>query len=276
MENAIALVNYDDLNNGQSVTFPNSSSQGNVEKANQTSGASQWSHATPTNNWGGITNIAADGGTDPRSIAYMAWNYSLPNRFFHDYIYNRFQEGVQVGKSLTHDDVVIRATTIMARALEQYTEPVSATINGGAHSVIVSGVWSANDPQASYWGAIQGLVYRDPEGDAFNTSRQEIEFSTWQHGGYWSFNTTYSLWSFDYGDLNSLDDGLNYNFDPEPMVGPYNIPYYYDQNHVKHYTDYHWYFSLTWIQRDNNYTNGQYSPDWAYNAFTGQKMTSTH
>ncbi|MEO7003123.1 MAG: hypothetical protein ABI068_15005 [Ktedonobacterales bacterium] len=222
VENAIALVNYDDLNNGQSVTFPNSSSQGNVEKANQTSGSSQWGHA-PSNSWAGITNIAHDTGTDPRSIAYMAWNYSLPNRFFHDYIYNRWQEGLNVGKTFNQSDVVTRATTIMARALEQYTEPVSATINGGLHSVIVSGVWSANDPQASYWGAIQGLVYRDPEGDAFNTSRQEIEFSTWVNGGYWSFNTTYSLWSLGYGDLNSLYDYKNTN-DPEPMVGPYTPP----------------------------------------------------
>lgn len=264
VENAIALVNYDDLNNGQSVTFPDSSSQTNVEHANQTSGASQWGHATPTNQWAGITNIAPDLGTDPRSIAYMTWNYSLNNRFFHDYIYRSLFDGTIALATFQQSDIALRATTLMARALEQYTEPVSATINGGAHSVVVSGVWSSNDPQANFWGGIQGIVYRDPEGDAFNTSRQEINYSTWAQGGYWSFNTTYSLWSLDYGDKNSLHDYAN-TFDPEPTVGPYTP----GPN-----GSYHWYNGLTWIQRDNNYTNGQWSPDWSYDSVNGQKMTN--
>lgn len=263
VENAIALVNYDDVNNGQNLTFNSLSSQDSLEAANQTSGQSQWGHATPTNHWGGITNIAPDYGTDPRSIAYMTWNYSLNNRFFHDYIY-RWQFYYNPRSPAPPFALQVQeATTGVARALEEWGEPVSVTINGGLHSVVVGGIWSGNDPATNYPADIQGLVYRDPEGGA-SIDRVELNYSYWL-SGYKTVFGVYSLWSLYYGDVSTPGDGQNFK-DPEPTVGPY-IPDSFYQAHPEH-----WYDGFTWIQRDDNYSNGQYSPDWSYTSPGNQQM----
>lgn len=266
VENAIALVNYDDLNSGdQNFPLNNSGSQDQLESANQTSGQSQWGHAVPTNHWGGITNIAPDYGTDPRSIAYMMWQNSLNNRFFHDYIYRwQFAHNPR-NPQPAFSTQVQEATTGVARALEAWTEPVSVTVNGGLHSVVVSGLWSSNDPATNYPAAIQGLVYRDPEGDSV-TSRVEIDYSTWLNGNFASPFGLYSLWSLYYGDRYTVNDRLN-GFDPEPSVGSY-VP------NVNSYKE-HWEGGFTWIQRDFNFHNGQYLPDWSYSSPIDQQMLTS-
>ena len=86
VETAIAMVNYDDAVHGVGMRFAGRGAQSSVASANQRSGASRWGYATPTNPYGGITDIAPDFGTDPRSIAYMAYNYTPNNTFYHDYI----------------------------------------------------------------------------------------------------------------------------------------------------------------------------------------------
>jgi hypothetical protein len=259
VENAIGLVNYDDLVSGHGAAFTSLSAQGAVEAANQKSGQSQWGHATPTNQWGGITNIAPDLGTDPRSIAFMTWNYSVSNRFFHDYIYNWTMD--TNGSQLSFTQQVANATTKVGVALEAWSEPVSVTINGGLHSVLVTGLWSGNDPATHYPAQIQGLVYRDPEGN-YSSSRQEIDYSVWLNGHYYNQFGTYSLWSLYYGDRYKPGDQLNTG-DPEPTVGPYKPGVKYR---------WHWFHGFTWIRRDTNSINGQWSPDWAYNAVTGAKL----
>lgn len=264
VENAIAMANYDSINKGQTQPFTNSSAQTTVEHNNQTqtSGESQWGYATPKNTWAGYTNIAPDGGTDPRSVAYMAWNYTIANTFYHDYIYRwTFAHAGQIPPPFSQQ--VLEATTKLGVALEQYSEPVSVAINGGMHLVLVTGLWSATDPMTSFPAQIQGLVYRDPEGD-YSSDREEIDYSVWAGGNYGSglgnqFGT-YSLWSLYYGDKYAVGDGLN-TFDPEPSVGPYAGA-----------GKKHWYGGFTWIRLDNNYTNGQWSPDWAYNSINGQQI----
>lgn len=272
IESAIAVANYDSLNKGQPQPFTDSSAQYTVQNNNDTllGGESQWGYAQPTNQWGGYTNIAADFGTDPRSVAYMQWNYTINNTFYHDYLY---RPDLEVGSQsyitwlaehfgAQQED----ATTKLAVALEAYSEPVSVPINGGLHIVVVSGLWSGNDPMTNFPAAIQGLVYRDPEGDLDpgSLARQEIDYSVWASGNYSNPFGVYSLWSLYYGDLNSRGDHLNSN-DPEPNVGPYapNSSY-----------PYHWYNGWDWIRLDNNYSNGQWSPDWAYDSITGAQMTT--
>lgn len=258
VENAIALVNYDNLYMGQSLAFNSSSSQTQVESANQSQGASQWGYATGNylwpdgiyraeNQWAGITNISPDYGTDPRSIAYMAWNYSLNNTFFHNYIY-QWEYSHSPNNQPSFAQQVQEATTGIARALEDYTVPVSTEINAGEHSVVVSGVWSANDPDQNWPAQIQGLVFRDPEGNSV-TNRNEINFSQWLDGNYTpASGGLYSLYSVSYGNPD----------DPEPSVGPYTPNPSLNQAH--------WDYGFNWIQIDENYTNGQYSPDWAYSS----------
>ena len=261
------MINYDDNNKGQPMAFTNSSAQTTVESnnRNQSSGASQWGYASPRNNWAGYTNIANDFGTDPRSVEYMAWNYTIANTFYHNYLYRvDLDVPPPPGVVYSFSDQQLHAMTLLAMALEAYNEPVGVPINGGQHIVGVTGVWSGNDPATNYPAQIQGLVYRDPEGDV-NSSRQEIDYSVWASGNYGNPFGTYSLWSLYYGDLNHVGDSQNTTDDPEPIVGPY-APH--------RFFPYHWYHGFNWIRLDNNYSNGQWALDWAYNAESGAKMTT--
>jgi len=260
VETAEAAVNYNDQVQGVALRFTSTTDQQTVATANQTSGASQWGHATPTNVAGGITNIAPDFGTDPRSVAYMTWNYTPSNTFFHDYLYRwQFANATQPSFSTQ----VQQATTNVGRALETWHEPVQVMINGGLHIVLVSGIYSYTDPATSYPATISSVVYRDPMA-APSVSRFEVDFATWSSGHYATPFGTYSLWSLYYGDKTSVGDGQNAN-DPEPSVGIYTpVP---ATNPV------HWFRGFTWIQRDTHFANGSYNPDFAFTS-TDQQMSA--
>lgn len=259
IETAEAAVNYDDEVHGVARLYTSTTNQVTLARANQTTGRSQWGYATPVNAYAGITNIAPDFGTDPRSIAYMTWNATPVNVYIHDYIY-RWQFANRTPPSFAVQ--VKQATTNVARALETWHEPVNVAINGGLHSVLVTAVFSLSDPATSYPASITSVVYRDPESSA-STSRFEVDFATWANGNYATPHGIYSLWSLYYGDKWTRGDRKNTS-DPEPSVGPYRPT---ANNPV------HWYGGVTWIQRDNNYANGAYSPDYAYSS-TGVKLTS--
>lgn len=247
----IALINYLYLQYGHPLKFWNSGGQTTIEKNNQTAGASQWGHATPTNAWGGITNIAPDFGTDPRSVAYDVKHYAWSSIYVHNAIY-RWQFAHTTAPSFWTQ--AKEATTLLARSLEIYHAPVITFINGGMHSVIVTGIWSSNNPKYYFPAGIRGLVYRDSEGNS-TTSRQEISLYTWIAGNYANPWGVYSLWSRYYGDRYKLGDMKN-TYDPEPTVGPYKPSSTYLH---------HWYLSFTWVARDGDSTD---SVDWAINAYT--------
>ncbi len=264
IEAAIAVVNYDNLNSGYARSFTSRSYQDVLATRNGNAwwssdmlgGQSQWTdaqgrhYATPTNYWGGKTNIAPDYGTDPRSVAWLTWYNSLNNRFFHDHIYSKDQDQ----GTLTRQDQVNHATTLMGRALADWSEPVIAFINGGLHAVVVTGLWSGNNIYNNYPAQIQGLVYRDPDGG----NREELDYSYWRDGHYTGANGfSYSLWAEFYGDLPyQPGHGGNTN-DPEPTIGPY-VP------GVRYPT--HWWKNLNWVQRDNNWDGTKWNPDFAYTA----------
>ena len=256
---AIAAVNYDDLVHGVAMRFTSRSAQTTLAAANQTKGASRWGYATPVNRYAGITNIAPDYGTDPRSIAYMTYDYTPLNTFFHNYIYRwQFSNSTQPSFSTQ----ALQATTNVARALKAWHEPVNVTINGGAHSVLVSGIYSYNDPSAYYPAQIASVVFRDPMFSP-SVSRFQVDISTWISGGLSTPAGVYSLWSLYYGDRYARGDGRN-TYDPEPTVGIYKPTSVHPI---------HWYRGFAWIQRDGNYANGTYSPDFAFSS-RGALLTS--
>ncbi len=255
---SIALLNYEDLQHSRARMFPNGAGQATVEKNNQTAGASQWGNATPINAWGGITNIAPDFGTDPRSVAYDVKQYAWSTLYIHDSIY-RWQFAHTTAPAFATQ--AKEATTLLARALKIAVAPAIAFINGGVHSVIVTGVWSSNNPNTYFPAGIRGLVYRDPEGNS-TTSRQEIQYNAWIGGNYASPWGVYSLWSRYYGDRSAVGDMLN-TYDPEPTVGPYT-PTATDPHH--------WYLGFTWVARDLDATD---KVDWAINAYTNKVIKPT-
>lgn len=250
IETAEAAVNYNDEVRGVGMRFRSTADQRTVAQNNQATGASQWGYPTPINAYGGKTNISRDFGTDPRSIAYMTWNYTPNNTFYHDYIYRwQFSNSSQP----SYYTQVLQATTSMARSLATWHEPLTAQINGGLHSVLVTGVYSYNDPRYAYPAQLTSVVYRDPMA-YYTVSRFEVSIGTWAGGHFSTPYGVYSLWSQYYG----------YASDPEPAVGIY-VP---NASHPVH-----WYHGFTWIARDNNWANGTWNPDWAYTS-TGAKMTA--
>jgi hypothetical protein len=244
---ALAAVNFDDHTQGFNMRFTSRSAQITVARANQSAGKSHWGYAKPTNVVAGITNIAPDFGTDPRSIAYMTKHYAPANTYFHDHIY-RWQFANSTQPSFTTQ--VSEATTNVAQALETWHEPVNVTINGGLHSVLVTGITSLTDPATTYPAQIVSIVYRDPMA-APSISSFEVDFATWAGGHFSTPAGVYSLWSLYYGDVSRPGDGRNGN-DPEPTVGAYKPT----TSHPVH-----WYRGFTWIQRDSHANT---SADYAY------------
>lgn len=243
VENAQALVNYDDELAGVGMHFASQNDQYTTASNNYAASArSQWGYVLASgNNVAGESNISYDFGTDPRSIANMAYTYSINNRWFHDEIY-RWQFDNRSQPSFNTQ--VQQATTWVAYALEQWSEPVSVTINAGQHSVIVSGVYSNTDPMNTFPAAIVAVVFRDP----MDNNRYAVDFPTWESGNFSVSSGVYSLWSLYYGPAQN-------NGDPEPAIGWYAPNGTYPE---------HWFGGFTWIQRDGNYNNGQWSPDLAF------------
>jgi hypothetical protein len=144
----------------------------------------------------------------------------------------------------SYSQQVLEATTIMGSQLETYGEPLSVAINAGLHSILVTGVYSTNEPSAYLPADITGVTYRDPQ----DASVWTVDIGTWTHG----IPGGYSLWSQFYGN----------NQDPEPAIGIYK-----PANGQTH-----WFGGFNWISRDGN--TEFISPDWAYNAFPGTRMTA--
>lgn len=259
---AMAMVNYYDETHNLPMRFTSRNDQAAIAMANQTSGASQWGYATSstlsggvnpgTNAFGGITNIAPDFGTDPRSIAYVAATYAPSGTPYHDYIY-RWQFANQTAPSFSTQ--VAQATTSLARSLATWHEPISVTINSGKHSVLVTGISTSSDAAKTYPASITSVVFSDPM-SAPKVSRFQVPFATWAGGHFATPSGIYGLWSAYYSS----------SLDPEPTVGPYTPTVDAPE---------HWYGGFTWIQLDSNTDKDgkAISPDFAYTS-TGDLMTA--
>lgn len=268
---AAAFTNYTYLMNGHPLRFTSTQSQADIESDNQRWGASQWGNATPINAVAGITNIAPDFGNDPRSAAYMSETYNLSNVVVHNYLYRwQFAHTTQPAYSTQ----VLEATTLLARALQITQAPVIATINGGLHAVLVTGVYSTTSPATNFPANITGLVYRDPEGNV-NNSRIEVSISAWTGGHFSTPWGVYSMWSLYYGDRSAVGDKRNTS-DPEPTVGIYT---------PTATSPVHWYLGFDWVQVDipyripmvqpgNPYLSQRRNPDLAFDAVKNAIMIS--
>jgi hypothetical protein len=253
----MAVVNYIDEEDHLAMRFTSPANQYAIAKANQTAGASQWGYAKPITVSAGITNIAPDHGVDPRGAAYMQWHYAPPGTIFHDYIYRwTFHYSTEP----SYHWQTMQATTSLFRDWLSNSEPMSVIVNGGEHSVIVSGGWSTNSIATNYPANIQGVIVRDPE-FAPSISRFEVDFDQWSNHGATFGSSYYTLWARYYGQNVNLSRNTD---DPEPTVGIYRPTAAHPD---------HWFQGFTWIRRDKNTANGTASPDWAYTD-TGVLLTA--
>jgi hypothetical protein len=205
--------------------------------------SSPWGHGS-----GGYvySDIAADGGTDPHSIAYGAWYDTPPSTqnqpyWFHNWIYRTsnttatYDFGTDFGKNtVSHND------------------PISVTIDGGFHSFVVDGVWASSDP--SYPGAtISAIDTWDPW---LNHANQSVD------GTHPYNHTENQVWSLTDWTSNRVMWGQGYNthngFDPDPDTSNH----YYVPPFNNYGVPYHWNTYFVTIEQDRINTNST-SADYA-------------
>lgn len=183
---------------------------------NSSAAESPWGYSK----YGGAFNadIAADGGTDPRSISWGLYTITPNNYFYHNYIYTG---NYPTGNSVDH------ATRNFASDFGSYglNNPISVTVNGGMHSVVVSGVQADGDPSANPNDVtLHAILVWDPW------------YGNTKFGGPTTYNTT-GVWQWwNIGDWEGTTGvtkwwGQTYNthngYDPDPYTTPgfyYNVP----------------------------------------------------
>jgi hypothetical protein len=254
---AMGVVNYIDEEDHVKLRFTSRNDQKTIATADQKSGASQWGYAKPINVSAGITNIAPDRGIDPRSAAYIQERYAPTGTIFHNYIYRWQFHYPQAPKYRWQ---AWQATTSLFRAWLSYAEPMSVIINGGEHSVLVSGGWTTAPADKYYPVNVTGVIIRDPE-FAGTVSRFEVDNDAWTNHGTDFGAGYYTLWSRFYGQ--NANHSVNHD-DPEPTVGIYA---------PRAKTPDHWYQGFSWIRRDANSANGLSNPDWAFTDL-GKELTA--
>lgn len=156
-------------------------------------------------------DISADGGTDPHAIAVGAYQNTPPGYYFHNWIYRTD------ATTATYD---FGSDFGPANGLN---DPISVTINGGAHSFVIDGVWASRDPSDPRYSAT--IYYIDTWDPWLNGINQAFD-------GHYYYNTTQNeAWSLS--DWTSLSKfwGQGYNpyntYDPEPNTtgsNYYNSP----------------------------------------------------
>jgi hypothetical protein len=242
------VVNYTyQLASGNANYFPFDAGgqQQIVNDLNSSAGVSQWGTAPPTSQGPGFkADIAADGGTDPRSIAWGILYESVAGQYLHvarpGYVAPKWAVRTYSYHNVIYHGDVQHAVGGLARALERFQLPISVTMAHGLHSDVVSGVYSNNDPIASYPADVDAVNTWDPAVGTATGGYQQSRMVTWSN---YTFNTDPNMWGTRY-DING-------GYDPDPSVGIYT-----PTNAYPH----HWITFLTDIEPD---TQINLSPDFA-------------
>lgn len=197
---------------------------------NKSIALSQW--GVP--NWNGIgpgfqADIARDGGTDPRSIAWAALYESAAGDYLHQhrpgYLAPRWATRAYSIHNVIYHGGETQALTGLARMLETYHLPVSITMAHGLHSDIVSGLYSTNDPNSSGTAAVTAINVWDPGVGSPSGGYQSAREVTWDA---YSFNNSPDMWGTTYQS--------NSGYDPDPAVGPYTPNGQYPTHWINNYT----------------------------------------
>lgn len=235
---------------------PTYKTQESVASLLNSSGAvSPWGQAQPGDGGPGPAfkaDIAADGGTDPRSLSWAAYTVTPGGYYFHNWIYAT-GANFPGNQTATYD---FGADFGPYRGLN---DPISVTIKYGKHSFLIGGVWASSDPSAG-GETIYDIDTWDPW---LNRSDQAFDghkyYNQYQNED-WSLSDWLGLnggpqfmWSYAYATSNG--------YDPEPSTGYSGFPYY--QPPFTNGQNWHW--NGTWVTIEQDLvTRCNGSPDIAY------------
>ncbi len=136
-------------------------------------------------------DIASDGGTDPRSIAWGIYYESIVGAYWRHVPPGPFQrriaEPVYAFHNVIYHNSVTNAAAGMGRTLERFHQPLSVTIAHGLHSDVVSGVYAQTDPITTYPNSnVNAVNAWDPGVGTSSGGYQSAREVTWDNH---TFNT---------------------------------------------------------------------------------------
>jgi len=212
---AVANYTYQMQSEGSYFPFHAGGQQQIAADLNSAASVSQW--GTPSYNGVGpgfAADIARDFGTDPRSIAWGIWYESLAGRLARLYQPGSLSRRVAQLPYTYHNVIYHQPANLavggMARALVRSGQPIIVTTAHGLHTVVVSGVWSTNDPVTAYPANVTAVNVWDPAVGAPGGGYQSSRLVTWAN---YTFNSDANAWGSAYS--------ANGDFDPDPAVGIY-------------------------------------------------------
>src|SRR5947209_572608 len=233
--NIQAIIRYDYQKAGQTPPVYHQSTI--ADQLNLPYAVSPW--GTPS---GSVfqADISLDGGTDPRSITWGAYVLTPASYIYHNYIYSNSNSAATYSFAVDFGSHVAQQPNI----------PISVTIDQGAHSFIVSGVYASSDPSVSSSATIYDIVTWDPWlgpnnnpppgfGKIYNTTQNQIwSLTDWLGNQENTNGHLWYLWSKPYSNI------ANGGFDPEPSAprNYYNPPFPTGQK--KHWAGY--YVTIEW------------------------------
>ncbi|WIG60803.1 MAG: hypothetical protein OJF49_003551 [Ktedonobacterales bacterium] len=220
-------------NNQNNIPFNSGGQQRIANDLNSALATSIW--GTPA--WNGIgpgfnADIANDGGTDPRG---MAWGIEYESaygwywRFLHNGGDPKLALHVPIyafHNVIYHNDVT-HAVGGLARTLEEYSQPVVVTVAHGLHFDVIAGVYSYNDPITSYPADVDAVDVWDPAVGSPSGGYQSAREVLWTN---WTFNTDVHMWGSTYSS--------NSGYDPDPSVGIYTPNTDYPAHWIGYRTDF--------------------------------------
>lgn len=230
----IANYTYQVAANSQSAIRWGKGSGGQQKIANDlnsNAAISRWGTAPATDGGPGFkADIAADGGTDPRSIAWGIFYESA----FGKYLAVQQAGYVLPANAMGYHNVIYHggngiqaAVSGLARTLARYQLPVSLTMAHGLHSDVVTGVYSNNDPRTSWPVAVTSISVWDPDPGTYQGSQHVI----WSYSAFTDPNQP--MWGTTY-NANNIG-GVPY--DPDPSVGLYTPNGSYPHHWIGNWVD---------------------------------------
>ena len=228
----VANYSYQEIYGPHTIPFNQGGQQQIASDMDSAAAVSEW--GTPSNNGigpGFKADIARDGGTDPRSLAWSILYESAAGVYLHDqgpgYILPTWSTTAYSFHNIIYHGNVYQAITGLARSLEAWRMPISVIMAHGLHSVVVSGVYSINDPQRSSSANVDAVDVWDPGvGSNFGGGYQSAREVLWDN---YSFDSDPNMWGSTYASNN--------NYDPDPAVGIYTPYSTYPTHWIGHYVD---------------------------------------
>lgn len=229
----IANYTYEQAMGTTYFPFHSGGQQRIANALNSAAAVSQW--GTPS--WNGLgpgfrADIARDGGTDPRSIAWGILYNSAAGNYLHIHKPGYLQPKWATRAYSFHNVIypsnfgIQYSVASMARTLERFQIPISVTMAHGLHSDVLSGVYATNDPVSAYPSNVTALTLWDPAVGTSTGGYQSAREVTWSYSG---FVTSPSMWGTTYN--------ANNGYDPDPSVGIYTPNASYPHHWITNWTD---------------------------------------